>query len=89
MFNQPVDNLPPNLTHLEFGILFNHSVNNLPSNLTVLTFGYVFNQPVDNLPIHIKQIKVTDKLKIDYLKKIPFGCKITDEYDNEIFYENH
>ena len=29
-FNQPVDNLPSNLTHATFGELFNQSVDNLP-----------------------------------------------------------
>jgi hypothetical protein len=38
-FNQKVDNLPNNLTHLSFGYCFNKEVNNLPENLTHLSFG--------------------------------------------------
>ena len=45
-FNQEVNNLSPNITHLTFGWQFNQEVNNLPQNLTHLTFGYDFNQEV-------------------------------------------
>jgi hypothetical protein len=38
-FNQSVDNLPKNLTHLTFGFYFNQTVDNLPKKLTHLTFG--------------------------------------------------
>ena len=147
-FNQIVDNLPKNLTHLTFGHYFNQSVDNLPSSLTYLTLGMYFNQKIDNLPnnlthltighcfsqsidklpksirklgfyscskirnnipeniekikiifygddaynstvknipSHIKEIKINAKTKIHFLKKIPFGCKIIDDNDNEIF----
>ncbi len=126
-FNQSVDKLPNNLTHLTFGIRFNQSVENLPANLTHLTFGYEFNQSVnslpdtikeltywsksklnniptsieytniifskydkynkviDNLPINVKIIRINKPDKAHYLKKIPFGCKVVDENEKEIF----
>jgi hypothetical protein len=49
LFNQQIDNLPENITHLTFGYSFNQPVDNLPKKLTHLTFGKSFNQPVDNL----------------------------------------
>jgi hypothetical protein len=55
-FNQLVDNLPENLTHLTFGKSFNHSVNNLPKKLTHLTFGEKFNQSVDYLPENLTHL---------------------------------
>ena len=48
-FNQPVDNLPPNLKHLEFSDSFN-PVKHLPHGLTHVTFGMKFNCSVDHLP---------------------------------------
>ena len=59
-------------------------VYSLPSSLTHLTFGGKFNQKVENLPFNLKEIKI-NKYKINLLKKIPFGCKIVDEYNKEIF----
>jgi hypothetical protein len=41
------------------------------------------NKIIDNLPCNIKQIKTNNKSKLQYLKKIPFGCKIIDEDNNE------
>lgn len=49
LFDWPVNELPPGLTHLAFGFYFNRKVNNLP-NITHLAFGANFNQPVDSLP---------------------------------------
>jgi hypothetical protein len=49
-FNQAVDNLPKNLTHLNFGFYFNKPVHNLPKNLIHLTFNMCYKQPIYNLP---------------------------------------
>ena len=49
-FNQPVNTLPPSITHLTFGKSFNRTVSNLSTFITHLTFGSFFNQSVDNLP---------------------------------------
>ena len=83
-FNQLVDNWPNYLTHLTFGYYFDQFVDNLPENLTHLTFKYNFSQSVDNLPLNLKQLKICET-QVHYLKKIPFGCRIIDIYDNEIF----
>jgi hypothetical protein len=63
-FNQTVNNLPKNLTHLTFGFLFNQPVDNLPKTLTHLTFGFNFNQQVDNLPCNIKYLSIDCNSKI-------------------------
>ena len=49
-FNQEVNMLPQEITHITFGWHFNQKVNNLPRNITHLTFGCKFNQEVNNLP---------------------------------------
>ena len=45
----------------------------------------MYNSTVENIPSQIKEIKIDAKAKIHFLKKIPFGCKIIDNNDNEIF----
>jgi hypothetical protein len=57
-FNQQVNNLPENLTHLTFGVCFNQSVDNLPKKLSYLTFGIGFYQQVDNLPESLTHLKL-------------------------------
>jgi hypothetical protein len=57
-FNQPVDHLPPNLSHLTFGYRFNHEVDHLPPNLTFLLFGYSFNQSIEHLPSSVQHLSV-------------------------------
>ena len=52
-FNYPVDNLPPNITHIYFSDDFSQSVDNLPQNLTHLHFGFNFNQSISNLPLKL------------------------------------
>jgi len=53
-FNNPIDYLPHNLTHLVFPYEFNQLINNLPKTLTHLTLGRRFNQSVDNLPPNLQ-----------------------------------
>jgi hypothetical protein len=53
-FNQPVDKLPPILTHLTTGFCFNQPVDKLPPTLTHLTTGAEFNHPV-NKPFEIRE----------------------------------
>ena len=79
-FNEELKDLPD----LIFGHYFNQKIDNLPSTLTHLTVGYLFNQKMVNLPLTVKQIKIC-KQQIHLLKKIPFGCKIIDENNIEIF----
>ena len=81
-FSLTVDNLPNRLTHLTFGLCFNRSVNNLPRTLTHLTFGISFFQIANNLPCGLKEIKI-EFYKLKLIKKIPFSCRIIDEYGCE------
>ncbi len=75
-FNQSVDKLPENLTHLTLGFCFNKTLNNLPINLLYLDIHSMhFSQNTDNLPNNLVEILIT-KEKIKYLKKIPFGVKL-------------
>jgi hypothetical protein len=83
-----VDYLPNSITHLTFEVRFNQPVDNLPNSITHLTFGYYFNKQLDNLPPFLQQIKFNSKSKEEILsitKKIPFGCKILNENDDEVF----
>ena len=49
-FNQSINNLPYNLTHLTICNSFNQPIDNLPPNLIYLKIGVSFNQPINNLP---------------------------------------
>lgn len=51
-FNQPLDNLPINLTHLIFfnNSDFSQSLDYLPKNLKYLAIGNSYNKPLNNLP---------------------------------------
>lgn len=49
-FNQPVNNLSPNIKKISFGFEFNNDVSNLPNKLEYIKFGYDFNSNVDYLP---------------------------------------
>jgi hypothetical protein len=65
MFNQSVDNLPPNLTHLTFG------------DCNYFYSGK-FNQPLNNLPSNLQEIFFSPHYQINNLQiKLPFGCKVS------------
>ena len=101
-FNQPIDNLPKNLTVIAVGWKFNQSTENLPSTITELSFYSnnkiknnipinakflniyfceydEYNETIENISCNIKNIKINRKNKIHYLKKIPFGCTVTNK----------
>lgn len=93
-YNHPLDNLPPNLTHLEFSehSIFNHSLNNLSQNLTHLIFNNwcSFSQPINIFPPTLIYLKLSynynhplDNLPIS-LKHLEFGInsKFTYPLDN-------
>jgi len=88
-FNQPVDNLPKSIKKLGFSS--NSKIkNNIPENIEdieIIFFGFHYDSIVENIPCHIKKIKINRRDKINYLKKIPFGCKVVDEEEKEIFLE--
>jgi hypothetical protein len=88
-FNQPVDNLPKSIKELAFysGYKIKGNIPENIENIYIIFSGYEdeHNLIFDNIPCHIKQIKINNRSKINYLKKIPFGCKVVDDNDNEIF----
>eukprot|EP01112_Ceratiomyxa_fruticulosa_P001284 TRINITY_DN11323_c0_g1_i1.p1 TRINITY_DN11323_c0_g1~~TRINITY_DN11323_c0_g1_i1.p1 ORF type:complete len:193 (-),score=15.80 TRINITY_DN11323_c0_g1_i1:72-650(-) len=65
-FNFPVNtsNLPPQLTHLEFGDMFNLSVDDLPLSITHLKFGNYSYHPVNKLPPNIVNLHLGYKLSL-------------------------
>ena len=64
-FNQSVDYLPLNLTHIIFGYLFNQTVDNLPYKIENITFSLCFNQSVNNLPSSLINIEFGHKIPIN------------------------
>jgi hypothetical protein len=61
---------------------------NIPENIEciyIIFYGYGYDSIIDNIPCHIKQIKINDRDGVEYLKKIPFGCKVLDMEEKEIF----
>ena len=87
MFDKIIDNLPNSL--IDIGC-FSHSniINNIPNFVEYICIYFYnideYNKEVLNIPCNIKQIKINDKKKIHFIKKIPFGCIITDFGDNLI-----
>jgi hypothetical protein len=50
--------------------------------------GYDFNKQLNNLPPLLQQLQFNSKSKqeiLSIIKKVPFGCKILNERDEEIF----
>jgi hypothetical protein len=86
-FNQPLDYLPKSIKELTFdsGKKIKGNIPENIENIYIIFYGYGYDSIIDNIPCHIKQIKINDRDKINYLKKIPFGCKVVDNKDNEIF----
>jgi FNIP Repeat len=68
-FNQPVDRLPPSLTHLVLGHYYNHPLDHLPSNLRSLLVGHSYQQTVQHLPPSITHV-------LSYMKA---GRKMADQ----------
>jgi hypothetical protein len=76
-FNQPLDNLPQSLTHLEesrrsclthltFNREFNQSVDNLPENLIYLSFGEYFNKEISKTFKQLKQVNFRKNYRYIY-----------------------
>jgi hypothetical protein len=84
-FNQNINILPSSLIELFFSSM-SIIKNNIPNNITNIKIYFYdndkINDYIDNLPISIKKIKINLPEKIHFLKKIPFGCIVTDFDDN-------
>jgi hypothetical protein len=83
-FSHSIDNIPPSVIHLSFW--GHHSFKNcIPVNVEYLTIKFVeyeedeeeIDNYIDNIPYHIKEINIYSQYDKKFLKKIPFGCKIT------------
>jgi hypothetical protein len=81
-FNQPVGNLPNSIIHLTFGNNFNQPIKKIPSNLKMINLGYNFTQILDENLIYLEEIYLSKKEQIQLLKKVPWGCKILDNHNN-------
>jgi len=85
-FNQNINNL----TFIKcLGFSSNSYIkNNIPDFITKIYIifyeNYKNNEYITNLPPTIQEIKINNKNKIHYLKKIPYGCIVKDENDNII-----
>jgi hypothetical protein len=78
-------NLPKSIKELTF-FSGNKIKDYIPENIENIYIIFCgFDSTIDDIPCHIKQIKINDRKKINCLKKIPFGCKVVDDKDNEIF----
>lgn len=79
IFNQKIQFLPNNITHLKFGYRFNNFIC-LPDNLLFLEFGCNFNMPVDFNKNNLKHIIFGNKYNISIdifppnLTHLIFGC---------------
>jgi hypothetical protein len=80
-FNREVNgDLFINLKYLSF--YSKTKINNIPTNVDTLKI-YFFQESarncyIENLPITIKKILINDIGKIEYIKKIPFGCEVVE-----------
>jgi hypothetical protein len=85
-FNQLVNSLPSTLIEICF---YSHYTikNNIPNSIEFLNIIFceedMFNEPIENPPANLKEIRINEPDKVDYLKKIPFGCKVVDKSSGE------
>ena len=86
-FNQEFNNLPESILELEIHSCYEY-IDNLPyfidTLIIIFDYGDQYNKNITNLPMGIKQIKINDKEKLYFIKKIPFNCLITDLENNTI-----
>jgi hypothetical protein len=86
-FDQSVNSLPNSIKELTYWS--NSKINNISNNVEYINIQFYkndkYNEVIDVLPLNIKEIRINYRDKAHYLKKIPFGCKIMDENENEIF----
>lgn len=82
-FNQPLNNLPSCLQHLELYDAFNHPLDNLPYGLRTLLINADFNHPLDNLPASLEHLQIRGEFNHP-LDNLPQGLKkleILEIYD--------
>jgi hypothetical protein len=70
-FNQPINNLSPNLKVLILGNKFSQESNCLPKGLKVLRLGHEYNYPLDNLPNGLDELVIDSKVFNYPLNNLP------------------
>jgi hypothetical protein len=87
-FNQPVDNLPSGVEHLELYDKFNQTLNCLPHGLKKLIINAKFNHPLNNLPAELEYLEIRGNFNHP-LDNLPLELKelrIKDAYDYEDYH---
>ncbi len=74
-FNQLIDRLPKNLTHLYLSRAFNQSIDKLPDNLLVLVIQGDFNQPINCLPYNLVKLTINSDTFNYPLDNLPNSLK--------------
>lgn len=68
-FDQSLDNLPNNLTHLSLGKFFSKSIKNIPTSITHLHLGNDFTTIKESLPKSITHLSICWNYKMDHMGK--------------------
>lgn len=76
-------------SHIEYVIQYQLNIDNLPDDLKILeVYLSELERPFTNLPIGLEKIKIKKLVDMNlinkFFPKIPFGCKIVNELDEEI-----
>lgn len=79
-FNQPINNIPPNIKSIQFGERFKQKVNNLPDSVKEISFSNNYNQKLDLLPesVEIIDLGYGYHQKLDNLPKGLIELNLTD-----------
>jgi hypothetical protein len=79
-----MNNLPDSIEELIINMLDNNA--NFPPNMHFknTNFGCISITEQTNLPFGLTKIKLSHASLVDYIKKIPFDCKLVDMNDQEI-----
>ena len=84
-FNKTTDKLPNSLKQLGF-YSYKSLKNNIPNFIEIIDIYFCgnekYNESIDNIPSNIKTVRINDKKRIDFIKKLPFECILTDLEDN-------
>ena len=83
-FNISINSWPESLIELGFSASHSKIINNIPENVECINiyFNNIKNDFLENIPCSVKKIKIDNVYNAYYLKKIPFGCVVTDDNNN-------
>lgn len=81
-FNQPVENLPKCIKHVQFGHEFNSDISNIGEHIETLIFEVSkFNYDLATFPKGLKYLKIAGDILISQIKDIPIGLeKLSIQY---------